>query len=85
MQIANMIVKRVLVDTGISVNILYRSSLEKMDLSNQNLESCNQTIYGFSGEGTMLSGMIKFPITAGTLPLSKTMLAKFIVMDCPST
>ena len=68
MQIANMIVKRVLVDTGSSVNILYKSSLERMGLSSKDLEPCNQTIYGFSGEGMTPSGMIKLPITAGTSP-----------------
>ena len=50
-QIANMIVKRVLVDTGSSVNILYKSSMERMGLSSKDLEPCNQTIYGFSREG----------------------------------
>ena len=50
MQIANMIVKRVLVDTGSSVNILYKSSLERMGLSSKDLEPCNQTIFGFSEE-----------------------------------
>lgn len=28
--------------------------------------------------------MIKLPVTAGTIPLSKTMFASFIVIDCPS-
>ena len=84
MLIANMIVKRVLVDTGSSVNILYKSSLERMGLSSKDLEPCNQTIFGFSGEGMTPSRMIKLPITAGTLPLSRTVLANFIVVDCPS-
>ena len=30
------------------------------------------------------SGMIKLPIIAGTSPLSRTVLASFIVVDCPS-
>ena len=30
------------------------------------------------------SGMIKLPITVGTSPLSRTVLASFIVVDCPS-
>ena len=51
MHIANMILKRVLVDTGISVHILYKSSLERMGLSSKDLEPYNQTIYGFPGEG----------------------------------
>lgn len=84
MQIANMIAKRVLMDTGSSVNILYMSLLERMRLSSKDLEPCNQTIYEFSGEGMTPNGMIKLPITPGITPLSKTMLAKFIAVDCPS-
>ena len=30
------------------------------------------------------SGMIRLPITAGTLPLNRTVLANFIVVDFPS-
>lgn len=47
MQIANMIVKRVFVDTGSSVNILYKSSLERMGLSNKDLEPCSRLSTGF--------------------------------------
>lgn len=50
-----------------------------MGLSSKDLEPCNQTIYGFSGEGMTPSGMIKLPITTGT-----SALVSFIVVDCPS-
>ena len=81
---ANMMVKRVLVDTGSSVNILYKSSLECMKLSVKDLESCNQTIYDFSGEGLAPAGLIRLPVTTDTAPATRTLLATFIVVDCPS-
>ena len=84
-QIANMMVKMVLVDTGSSVNILYKSSLERMKLSVKDLEPCNQTIYGFSGEGLAPTGSIRLQVTAGTAPVNRTLLTTFIVVDCPST
>ena len=83
-QIANMMVKRVLVDTGSSVNILYKSSLECMKLSIKDLEPCNQKIYGFSGEGLTPAGSIRLPVIAGIVPATRTLLATFIVVDCPS-
>lgn len=67
-QIAKMIMKRDLVDTGNSVNILYKSLLERIRLSSKDLEPCHQTIYGFLGEGMTPAGMIKLPIIAGTMP-----------------
>ena len=82
-QMANMMVKRVLVDTGSSVNILYKSSLERMKLSVKDLEPCNQTIYGFFGEGLAPAGSIKLPVTTGTPPATRTLLTTFVVVDCP--
>ena len=79
-----MIVKRVLVDTGNSLNILYKSSLQQMRLSSKDLEPSNQTIYGLSGEGMTPVGMIKLPVITGTAPLCKTLLTTFIVVNCPS-
>lgn len=58
-----MIVKRVLVDTGSSVNILYNSSLERMELSSKDPEPCNKTIYEFLGEGMTPTDMMKLPVT----------------------
>ena len=83
-QITNMMVKKVLVDTGSSVNILYKSSLERMKLSIKDLEPCNQTIYGFFGEGLAPIGSIRLPVTVGTALANRTLLTTFIVVDCPS-
>ena len=82
-QVSKMMVKRVLVDTGSSVNILYKSSLERMKLPVKDLEPCNQTIYGFSEEGHAPARSIRLPITAGTTPTNRTLLTTFIVVDCP--
>ena len=71
-------------DIGSSVNILYKSSLEMMKLLVQDLEPCNQTIYGFSREGLAPVGLIRLPVTAGTAPANRTLLNTFIVVDCPS-
>ena len=56
-----------------------------MKLSVKDLEPCNQTIYGFSGEGLAQVGSIRLPVTAGTAPANRTLLTTFIVFDCPST
>ena len=82
-QIANMLVKRVLVDTRSSVNNLYKSSLERMNLSVQDLEPCNQTIYGFFGEGLTPTGSIRLLVTTSTAPTNRTLLTTFIVVDFP--
>ena len=48
-KIANARVKRFLVDTGSSVDIIYKSSLEKMKLMVKDLTPCSTVIYGFTG------------------------------------
>ena len=41
-------------------------------------------VYGFSGEGLAPTGLIKLPVTTGTAPATRTLLATFVVVDCPS-
>ena len=55
-----------------------------MYLSVKDLVPCNQTIYGFSGEGLVSTGIIRLPITVGTAQACQALLATFIVVDCPS-
>ena len=80
-QIANARVKRCLVDTRSSVDIIYKSSLEKMKLTVKDLTPCSQVIYGFTGECLAPAGTIKLSITVGDAPRHETVMTEFLVVD----
>lgn len=67
-QIANMKVKRCLVDMGSSVDIIYKSSFDKMKLFVNDLKPYSQVIYGFTGEGLSPTETMKLAVTAGDMP-----------------
>ena len=83
-QIENMKVKRCLVDTGSSVNIIYKSSFERMKLSINDLKPCSQVIYEFTGEGLSPAGTIKLPVTTRYDPKHETVMTEFLIVDCSS-
>ena len=83
-QIANMKVKRCLVDTGSSVDIIYKSSFEKMKLSVNDLKPYSQVIYGFTGEGLSPTGTMKLVVTTGDMPNHSTVMTEFLIVDCSS-
>ena len=60
-----MIVARVLVDNGSSVNILFKAAFEKIGLTPADLCMCTSTLYGFSGEAMIPMGQLKLPVTMG--------------------
>ena len=83
-QIENMKVRRCLVDTGSSVDIIYKSSFEKMKLSINDLKPCSQVIYGFTGEGLSPTETMKLAVTAGDMPNHSTVMNEFLIVDYSS-
>ncbi|XP_062086281.1 uncharacterized protein LOC133792395 [Humulus lupulus] len=83
-QIAILNVLRVLVDNDSSINILYKSCLDKMNLSVRDLAPCSTTIYGFNGEGLDPIRSIKFPVTLGDPLRRENCMAMFLVVNCMS-
>ena len=84
MQLANQRVRRVLIDNWSSVNLLFRSTLEKMGLSVTELKATSVMLYEFSGEGSVAIGTIELVITLGEGPRTVSKLLEFVVIDCPA-
>ncbi|XP_062073476.1 uncharacterized protein LOC133777749 [Humulus lupulus] len=83
-QIANMIVARTMIDHGSSANIMFKSTMERMNLSIRDLEHYEQLLYDFTENGMALVESIRLSLTVGTTPNSNTVMALFVVIDIPS-
>ena len=63
--IGNSSVKRVLVDNGASVDILFHDAFLKMGYTDSQLTLSNMPIYGFNGVESKIEGTIQLPMTMG--------------------
>ena len=83
--IKNSSVKRVLVDSGASVDILFYDAYEKMGYVDSQLTPSDMPIYGFNNAETKIEGMIQLPVTMGTEPRQATCMLNFLVVKASST
>ena len=77
-------VKRILVDTGSSADILYLSALLQMGFTEDNLTKVNAPLTGFSGGSVNPIGMILLPVSFGIHPKSTVIPVQFLVVDLDS-
>jgi hypothetical protein len=64
--IANHKIHRILIDTGSSADILYRSAFEQMKIDRNGVIPARHSLVGFTGEQVLPVGSIELPVTAGT-------------------
>ncbi|XP_064957830.1 uncharacterized protein LOC135608723 [Musa acuminata AAA Group] len=83
-QIANAWVKRVMVDTGSSADVLYLDAFKKLSLTKEDLTPMASMLIGFTGDSISLLGTIILPVTIGEEPRAKTIMTTFMVVDLPS-
>ncbi|XP_052300414.1 uncharacterized protein LOC127903754 [Citrus sinensis] len=72
---------RILVDTGSSVDVLFKSTLEEMGIADRKLEYTNTSLKGFGGGKLVPLGVVELPITIGSPPSERTMILDFVVVD----
>uniref|UniRef100_A0A803QN35 Uncharacterized protein n=1 Tax=Cannabis sativa TaxID=3483 RepID=A0A803QN35_CANSA len=67
-QIGTMMVARVMIDDEASSNIMFKQALLRMGLTLEDLEPCEQLMYGFNRVSIPLCGKIKLPLTVDIAP-----------------
>ncbi|XP_064963280.1 uncharacterized protein LOC135611572 [Musa acuminata AAA Group] len=83
-QVANTRVKRVMVDIGSSVDILYLDAFKKLSLTKEDLIPMASALTGFARDSISPLGTTILPVTIGEEPRAKTIMTTFMVVDLPS-
>jgi hypothetical protein len=84
-QILNCDVKRVLIDSGSSADIMYWEAFKAMQLSNEHLLPYNGTLVGFAGEQVEVMGYTTLLTTFGVRDQAKTIKVRYLVVKTPFT
>ncbi|XP_074591091.1 uncharacterized protein LOC141846979 [Curcuma longa] len=82
--IANYDVARVFVDTGSSVNVLYKDAFDRMQIDENEMQPMATSLFGFSGHEVRPLGQIRLPLSLGKEPLRRTRATLFTVVEAPS-
>ncbi|XP_009391097.2 uncharacterized protein LOC103977328 [Musa acuminata AAA Group] len=83
-QIANARVKRVMVDTGSSADILYLDAFKRLGLPTEDLIPMSSALTGFTGDSISPLGTTTLPVSIGEEPRTKTIMTTFMVVNLPS-
>jgi hypothetical protein len=81
---ANHKVHRILIDTGSSADILYRSAFEQMKIDRNKVMPARHSLVGFTGEQVLPLGSIELSVTAGMYPRQNMIMVRFLIIDRPS-
>ncbi|XP_073063731.1 uncharacterized protein [Primulina eburnea] len=82
--VANYDVAQIFIDNGSSVNILFKSTLDKMKVEGFEFEPISTPLYGFAGHAIPPLGQIVLPLSLGHEPRRVTKMTTFTVVDTPS-
>ncbi|RRT49834.1 hypothetical protein B296_00015344 [Ensete ventricosum] len=78
-------VQKVMVNTGMSIDILYFDAFQKLWLTIVDLSPISSTLIGFIGDSITPLGMIVLLVTLRLEPRSKTMMVTFMVVNLSLT
>ena len=77
--------KRILVDNGSSIDIIYLPAFQQLKLDPRKLRSFDSLLVSFSGDKVYPRGIVTLTITVGTYPMQLTRQLDFLVVDFPSS
>ena len=81
LKIGQIKVKRVLLDTGSTTDLITMECLRKMKFEEKHLQPLDKPLIGFGGNQAIPLGIIILPVRVGERNGSKTMPIRFTVVD----
>jgi len=84
-ELENYAVKKVLIDQGSSVDILYWTTYQKLQLPTTAMVLYNEPIYGFSGEKVSTRGYIDLHTVFRDGTQTETIPIRFLIVDAPTS
>ena len=86
LEVLDNLIKKVLVDTGSAVNIIFQHALNRMNMGSLRMDPCNEDpLYGLGHNMVPITGVIYLPVTFGMTPKYVTKSCKFYVLSTPSS
>ncbi|XP_057432627.1 uncharacterized protein LOC130725411 [Lotus japonicus] len=82
--IANGKVRRVLIDTGSSADIMFYDAYKTLGLSVKDLIPYDHDLIGFTGDRVLLLGYFDAYLSLGDPNVCRTIKARFLVVKCPT-
>ncbi|GAV57529.1 hypothetical protein CFOL_v3_01066, partial [Cephalotus follicularis] len=76
--------KRILLDSGSSADILYKHAFDQLRIPADQLKPVKTPLVGFTGETIHPLGSINLSVVAGTAPRQTQVEMTFLVLDTPS-
>ncbi|GAV63014.1 hypothetical protein CFOL_v3_06536, partial [Cephalotus follicularis] len=76
--------KRILIDSGSSTDILYKHAFDQLRIPSDQLKPVKTPLVGFAGETIHPLGSINLSVVAGTAPRQIQVEMTFLVVDTPS-
>ncbi|GAV74316.1 hypothetical protein CFOL_v3_17796 [Cephalotus follicularis] len=76
--------KRILIDSGSSVDILYKHAFDQLRIAVDQLKPVKTPLVGFAGEMVHPLGSIDLSVVVGTAPRQTQVQMTFLVVDTPS-
>ncbi|KAL2465637.1 Uncharacterized protein Adt_41488 [Abeliophyllum distichum] len=71
---------RMLVDNGSSVNVIFLSTYEQMNIDVL-LEPSTEPLYGFTGDCVTPKGIVRLAVTMGEEPMAAHTFMEFLIVD----
>lgn len=80
------VVKKILFDNGSSVNILFKHTMDMMQLGSMKMNDCKEDpMYGFRNNLVLIQGTLYLLVLLCTSPNQVTHTVKFYVINTPSS